>query len=511
MVSSKKVFPQVTKDIGRYREIRAMGRPRPRYCTQVAPLGPERQLRVFVHGLDNLRSGVLGRVIFRGDGTEVPQPDKAYFWRAAGRFLQEVSKDLNRTLVPMEIEDFPNLYVGQKRTIYEKAAAELQRRYVGRRDARVRAFVKAEKLPLDTPCCRIIQPRWPVYNVAIGRYLKVIERLVYDDVGKVFGNRVIMKGMNALERGRILRENWDKFSRPVSVLVDMSRFDASVSQVALEFEHEVYGRYFTNYGRSEIDMLLSWQNVTRGTAIAPDGIVQYMVNGRRMSGDMNTALGNCLIMCMIVWTWLKGVVRFELVNDGDDCVIIIDRRDLWAMNGFEKHCLLMGFVAKISQTDVFERTEFCQSRPVLGPDGYTMVRNFPECISKDLTSIIPIADHPTPFYNHMTAIGECGGALSSGIPCLQEFYKSLITPYRRSRRGRDVRDHPAMRTGMTLLAERMHRRIETITPESRVSFYLAFGILPDEQVAYESMFRWFCPTFSQIQDAEQEQASVMPW
>jgi hypothetical protein len=51
----------------------------------------------------------------------------------------------------------------------------------------------------------------------------------------------------------------------------------------------------------ELAELLKWQLQNKGFARTIDGLIKYSVEGCRMSGDMNTALGNCTIMCALVY------------------------------------------------------------------------------------------------------------------------------------------------------------------------------------------------------------------
>lgn len=505
---------KVIGEVGRYRESRACGEVRPRCCVQVAPLGPERLLRVFTHSLGNLRVGLQRRVFYRSDGTQIPKPDKSYFYQRSGMVAQKMTKFIEGTLLPISPQEFVDCYSGQKRAIYQKAAIEYEARGVRRRDARVRAFVKAEKLPFDpkvesTLIPRIIQPRFPIYNLAIGLYLKKLEKIVFDILSEIFTYKVVCKGLNALQRGHLMKDAFDQFHDPVAVLLDMSRFDASVSTTALKWEHEMYGRFYRKTGRKELDELLSWQLRTDGIAQAPDGTITYQVKGKRMSGDMNTSMGNCLLMCMMVYSYGVELDRYRLLNDGDDCVIVMEHSDLQLWEGFPDHSLKMGFISKIGVAHFIEEVEFCQCHPVLGPDGYVMVRNFPNCISKDLTTMVPI-DHPNPYYNQLTMIGLQGLSLTSGTPCCQEFYSSLITPLRRTRRNKRMEDHPANRTGMWFWAQGMEPVVRPILPETRASYALAFGFNPDEQMVIEAEFRKFAPCYAPSVEQVIERPSLIP-
>jgi len=67
---------------------------------------------------------------------------------------------------------------------------------------------------------------------------------MYDEIDKLFGSPTIMSHYNAYTQAAVLKEKWDKYSKPVCVGLDASRFDQHVSTAALKFEH---GFYLTCY------------------------------------------------------------------------------------------------------------------------------------------------------------------------------------------------------------------------------------------------------------------------
>jgi hypothetical protein len=87
------------------------------------------------------------------------------------------------------------------KAVYQRAVDSLRSEPVRRDDARIKPFVKAEKINVSKkpdPCPRLIQPRSPRYNVEVGVYLKPLERLVYRAIAKVWGGQTVLK-LNAEE------------------------------------------------------------------------------------------------------------------------------------------------------------------------------------------------------------------------------------------------------------------------------------------------------------------------
>jgi hypothetical protein len=222
-----------------------------------------------------------------------------------------------------------------------------------------------------------------------------------------------------------------------------------------------------------------------GIAITADAVVRYVTEGCRMSGDMNTALGNCLLMSSMVWAWCQECqVTAELANDGDDCVVIMERTHLRKFqDGLTDWFTKLGFTMKVEPAvDVFEEIEFCQAHPVWTERGWVMVRDPRKALAKDLHSILPLDDV------HMakglcTAMGQGGMALCSGVPCCDKFYSKL---YIRGE-GVVIGRHPAMETGFSQLCKGVQNVSCSISDDARVSFWRAFGLLPSEQVLYEEM------------------------
>jgi len=290
--------------------------------------------------------------------------------------------------------------------------------------------------------------------------------------------------MNAVEQGRCMREKWERYKSPVAVGLDASRFDQHVSPMALKWEHAIYLAIYR--GDSFLRRLLSWQVHNRGRGYCQDGRLKYRVDGCRMSGDMNTALGNCLLMCAMVHAYASfvGLKKFSLANNGDDCIVIFERSELPKFQRFlESWFTDMGFTMKVEAPVYdFEQIEFCQTRPVLGPRGYTMTRIPQVAMAKDCISIIPV-DTRAEYNSWMASVGEGGLALTSGMPIWQSFYRAM----HRAAAGAKPRTDD-QQTGFKMLAVGLEAKVLSVSQASRYSFWLAFGVTPDMQVEIEKYY-----------------------
>lgn len=451
----------------------------------------------------NVRRGLVERVFFIENDSKklVPAPQPV-----AGCFAQltKFRKLLGYRLGPhsrVSPQKFAEFYTGRRRTIYDQAVESLATRRVERRDSFLKTFVKAEKINLNRktdPAPRVIQPRNVRYNVEVGRFLRPLEHHMYRAVDDIFGAPTIIKGYTVEQIGEIVQNAWNQFESPVAIGFDMKRFDQHVSAQALKWEHSVYLDAFHN--DEYLRELLSWQIDNRGTAFASNGIIKYKKQGCRMSGDMNTAMGNCLISCAIVYAFLqKHSLKARLMNNGDDCVLIFDRQqaDLVGLK-MADHWLEFGFQCILeAPSTIIEEIEFCQMRPVLVGDKYIMVRDPKVTLAKDSYSIGAwnSINHAKKWVN---AVGQCGISLTGGIPVVQAYYDCFIrntTGVNGSSILRDV----SFASGFRNLAKGGKRVKTHVSDDTRMSFYLAFGISPDRQIAMETDFEnhvidWgFCP------------------
>lgn len=384
-------------------------------------------------------------------------------------------------------EQFVEMYTGRKRSIYEGAKDVYLSRGVERKDAYSCMFVKMEKVnPDKAPRC--IQPRGIVYNLALGLYLKHIEHHCYSVIQRVFGDPdpVVMKGFNADQVGQIIANKWHSFKSPIAIGLDATKFDMHVSAAMLGWEHELYLNLYNH--DPELRKLLSWQMHNKGFGYAYDGKLKYQVEGKRFSGDMNTALGNCIIMCAMIYTYAKERgIALSLINNGDDCVVIMEKEEqLKFCNGLDEWFLQLGFrMTTEAPVNIIEQIEFCQAHPVLVNGNYRMVRNFNTAREKDSMCLLPHRSlELMKMWVH--AVGECGLALCSGIPVMQSMYSRFMDWGVKS----NICNSLQLQSGARFLSVGMESKWTPVRSDTRVSFWLAFGITPDEQVALEQYYTY---------------------
>jgi len=387
---------------------------------------------------------------------------------------------------PYTDQEFVQSYEPHKRRAYSKALEDNKLFGFHSKLAHVKAFGKCEKYQFTeskTPVPRLIQPRDARYLVETGKYIKPIEKGVYRDINEIFGYNVVFKGLNAIVQAKIAHEFWTEFDNPVAVAMDYSRFDQHVSKEMLEFEHSVYRCYYP--GDKWFAYLLSLQLHNRCSAQVPDGKFKYHVEGKRMSGDSNTALGNVVLVTAMFFEYIKKIgVKCRLICNGDDSVLILEKRFLNRLDNLVDYMTSFGFTLKLEPPVYeFEHISFCQTRPVFDGTEWVMVRDPNVAIAKDCVAIKPL-DNESVFRMWCCAVGKGGMSLTGGIPVWQNFYNVFI---RASKGAKPLRD-PTLISGKYYLGVGMKRELTEPTTAARVSFYKAFGITPYQQVLLEQYY-----------------------
>lgn len=492
--------PEQNRPRFRLRIVPGRGKLRSHQFATVGPLDTVHATFVaFGNTFRNALSALQERVFYReipghpGVYAEPPAPLQNIFHRRLRRVRNSIFRTLPR-VVPYTWPAFVAAYVGRQRQVYEHALQNiLAGTGVPQLWARIKAFVKWEKLPLGNKRLvpRLIQPRCPEYNILVGCYLKPMEHVLYEGIATAFLQGywngkplpVVMKGYNAFDSGDILHESWCRYRHPACLGLDASRFDEHVSYDALSWEHQVWLHMCPPQHRAELAQLLQLQLINSGACYTPEGGLKYVVPGRRMSGDMNTGSGNCYLMCSMVKAMLAHFhCHANIHNNGDDVVLIGEADDLnrlapniigWFVD--------FGFTMKVEPIVYqLEQLEFCQTHPVFDGHQWRMVRNCPSSLVKDATIV-----HPLPggyIRDYLATLGQCGLALCSGMPILQSYYSAML-----STQGK-VKPHLLERCGMTQLAHGLQAKVVDISTEARVSFWRAFGILPDIQVELERYY-----------------------
>jgi len=415
-----------------------------------------------------------------------PSPLKGIFGKMVlfkEKFLSNVPQ-----LEVCSMEDLLPLYKGRRKADYIKAYLEYQSVGYLRKHARVNTFLKVEKKILnhkkDVP--RLIQPRSKVYNLCLGKYLRKNEHKLLQHIDTTFGYRVVMSGFNNAETAGYLRMLWNKLTCPVAIGVDASRFDQHCSVSALQYEHSFYNSIFRS---EELAKLLEHQLDNSGRMFTDDGFcINYRHKGGRMSGDINTSLGNKLLMCGMMYEMIH---QFNLenmcylANNGDDCVLFCESHVVERVqNGLPRWFLNRGYTMEVEPpAKEFENLEFCRSKPVMTKHGWKMVRIL-DSISRDASSMRNL-NGAKAMDEFLCAIGVCNGIINDGVPILSVMAKRM-RELSRLEKIQNMREH--FDENMLMRIGKQTRMDSEITERARISFYKAFGVHPEQQINIEEYY-----------------------
>jgi len=470
---------------------------RQRVCWRISGLSMSTPYVFFENTLDNAKAAVSYRWLYHkplnSQDYELFRPNinvrgiRSIFTEFRNLLVKTLHISVPRA-TPLDPLVFPNYYSGAKRRMYERAAIHYKAGF--QPSAFLKSFIKREMLPTDPKKIlipRLISPRSPEYNVAVGVFIKALEVPIYHCIGKVFSevglSCVVTKGLNAVSTATAIFKAWGMFDSPVCVGLDASRFDQHITSPLLQWEHSIYESVYSGVDRLRLKALLKKQLRTKGFVTAGDGRIRFDLSAMRASGDMNTALGNCLLMCSMVFTYLRTKrIRVAVIDNGDDCLLILEKQDLDLLNDLPDYFWQnYNVVMKCEKdVDVLEKVEFCQSHPVCVDGEYRMVRNITNCFGKDTTVL-----HPNISMRNISAylgtLSDGGLALCSGVPILQSLYKA----YDRWSAGRRFTGY-LEDTGASIMARGMVSDPRPISESSRVSFARAFGLWPNEQERFET-------------------------
>lgn len=362
-------------------------------------------------------------------------------------------------LIPCRYSDVILKYRGPKRACYIRARDELRKNGLQKYHWKIAAFVKTEKRPLgEYKAPRMIQHRSPEFTLLLAKYLKPFEHAYYTSEHN--GMRFVTKGLNMTERAQLFKDKFELFSSPVFVLLDHSAFDASVRVEHLRWCHKQYLKALPS---KTLRWLLSKQIHNR--CQTPGGI-RYEVEGTRMSGEFDTALGNTMLNTAAI-KYVLCDIYFQLMVDGDDSVVIMEARDLQKFKDRFHFFERLGFKTKCEVVYNPHEVEYCQGRYVDAPVPF-FCRD-PRKILSNISICCRWYGKHTDRYLGGVALGELH--LYSGVPVVSALLSQLLV--KRPIFDEDIRYKLSL------------ANTSIDTEASRVSFYETFGISPAEQVAME--------------------------
>lgn len=375
----------------------------------------------------------------------------------------------NDKLVPLTYREVISRIRPSKKKIYIAALNKISTFGLWKR-ATLKMFIKPDRYPYDTILDkppRAIQYRSPEFNLCFMKYVKPIEDWAYESLcyGVCSRTRVIMKGLNPIKRGQLLQQKLEHFQNPKFYLIDHSAFDSTITEHHLRSTHN---KYFRLMGKGQFRWCCHQQINNKGHS--RHGIT-YRVRGTRMSGDADTALGNCIVNADAIYGVLEksGVTKYDFFLDGDDAVIIVEKEDALDIDYFS----VLGFLTKCEIVEKVSKIDFCQSRPVYVNGVLQFVRNPIRAMSHYCLTRLRL---PLNRYKDLLAgIALCENSLHNGVPIYSAFSRGFS--------GRKPMITDEIRQRMEGLEFNM--KFTRPSLDTRMSFYDAWDIPISDQILME--------------------------
>lgn len=396
----------------------------------------------------------------------LPEYNPKYYRKCANLVLKEFHFE---HVPPVGYYDIINNYSGAKRNAYLRAYDNIKTFNYLKSWAVINMFVKPDKYPTDAcydKAPRAIQFRRPMFNLIVARYLQPIEHWFYSQQSPN-GFRFSAKGLNNVDRAILLRDIADTYQNPCFLLLDHSCFDSSITVEHLKSCHKFYSKLNRS---ARLQKVLRCQ--LRNHGFSKHGI-EYVVEGTRMSGDYDTALGNTYVNYCVLRSWLKlNDVRGDIILDGDDSIVVIEARNKHRLD-FE-HFSKCGFTTKLEVVYSLNEVEFCQAK-YLPTEPPRFARNPLRALSRYNVSVRCF--HGSGWYRYLAGVGLGEMAVSVGVPILHEVGRKLAS----------LSNRPLYDTE-TWYRSTMTGTQANITPEVRNAYYEAWNITPAQQELIESTY-----------------------
>lgn len=328
-------------------------------------------------------------------------------------------------------------------TVFNNTRGSLQKRYrlaynniIDKRicydeaSPKLKAFVKFEKWNTDKieggKPPRIIQSRSYEYLYTLKSYI-LAYTLKIKTVKPTYQQQPVETILTKLHDqygiARVLRENWDCFSKPVAICMDHSKFDGHYSKELLELEHCFWNKLFNSRRLSKI---LRQQIKQKGRTQCG---LEYKALGYRASGEYTTSDGNSLINYAMISVYLEasGITNYKISVNGDDSVTFIEVDDL------HKLLPLTYFNNFNMETEMdriaydFRDISYCQTQPVRvirdSVETWYMIKDYQRTVSRMQyaeSKYLNCSDR------YLAGTALCELACSSGIPIMQSFATRLF-------------------------------------------------------------------------------------
>lgn len=421
--------------------------------------------------------------------TQVPNFDESQIDMIFKDLLHKNSVEL----LPWKRHAVVNSYAGSYKRKYMEAHKTYHRVGLQNYMARVNMFCKDDSYtdpPEKAP--RAIQYRHPTFMLEMGRFTKAVEVWFYHLRDEY--DTLIVGKTDPYTIGSELVKKSKFFDNPVYLMLDASKFDTCVDVKWLKLVVRCYKLLFPTRFHRTIDWLWKQTYINKGRTKAG---LRYKTRGTRMSGDMDTGLGNSMIMYLMLTQYLKTAgVKGSIMVNGDDSLVVVSRVNLSKLMDI-KIFKTFGFSMKFDVAYDIQEAEFCQSRLVWTDYGPAMSLNPLRAINRlAWTTEKYSARHARQYVN---TVALCNRAAHWGMPILYPLAEALK---RLVKSEKEI----LMRTYDHEWRQMLQRwwrlkDLATISLDTRLSFERAWGISVYHQEQMECNLRTkviYAPTQEQL-------------
>lgn len=212
-----------------------------------------------------------------------------------------------------------------------------------------------------------------------------------------------------------------------------------------------------------------------------------------MSGDRNTAGGNCIISATVLCAFLnQRGYRYRVLVDGDDSVVVYYGPEIMQeeIGKFvERYGMVIGIESK---PDCLEEIDFCQAHPVCVDGTWTMVRNPVKVLTK--MGLTHRKDGERGYLKRLLTTATCEGFLARGVPILQDFCRKHIVSCEELMSKRQLKRKYLQVEALSYRMQHLIKKVDDyrdkeVSMATRISFAKAFGIGVTEQIEAERQIR----------------------
>lgn len=280
-----------------------------------------------------------------------PKPDLPLY----GQFRRFVSDWLRKHLTPLDsctdvsVDAWlagSNYPMGRRRQLKQRHEQILSNLIHSSRSSAklVKCFVKDESY-LSFKHVRCIYARVDDLKLVFGPYFKAIESVVY-------ANKHFIKHVPVKDRAKLLLE---RLIGEIKQSSDYTGYEKHFTDVTYEIEFELYKHMLQNLPQSkwiiqQMEAVMKGMNTCkfkRLTALLPSG---------RMSGEMNTSLGNGFmnLMLFLFQMHLKGNHHYDCFVEGDDLIAVYS-----GIRITSEDYLKLGMTIKLENHEHINEASFC--------------------------------------------------------------------------------------------------------------------------------------------------------